>query len=208
MFVSKTEDVRLVCGMADIDPNKIYTYEDYLMFSHDFRCEIIDGVVYDMAPAPNFGHQLISGDIFYAIYKYLKSKGGDCKVLSAPLDVFLFADKDKKDKTIVQPDIAVICDKQKIEKRGIVGAPDIVVEILSPFTAKKDITLKFNKYQQAGVKEYWVVNPDSQVVQVFKLEDGKYFASSYVEDDKIISYVLSGIDISPKEFLTQDGGEN
>ncbi len=139
-----------------------YTIEDYYALPDEQRVELIDGVFYDMG-APYTTHQMISADIMTQIKNYIKSKNGNCIPFAAPCDVQL----DMDDKTMVQPDVMVICDRDKIVKQKIYGAPDFVVEILSESTKKKDMTIKMAKYANAGVKEYWIVDPDKQKIIVY-----------------------------------------
>ena len=165
-----------------------YTYEDYAGWDDGKRYELIDGVAYLMSPAPTSDHQDISRGIFGQLYTFLRGK--PCKVYSAPFDVRLSFDGD--DKTVVQPDISVVCDRSKIVKAGCNGAPDLVIEILSPSSGNRDRLLKFNKYLQAGVREYWIVDPESRVVEVHTLESGRYVISVYGEDDTVDVSVLEG----------------
>ncbi|WP_330364419.1 Uma2 family endonuclease [Butyrivibrio sp. XPD2002] len=139
-----------------------YTLDDYYALPDDQRVELIDGVFYDMS-APYTTHQFIALGIFSQIKNYINSKKGKCIPLAAPCDVQL----DKDDKTMVQPDVMIICDRDKIVKQKVYGAPDFVVEVLSDSTKKKDMTLKLSKYEKAGVKEYWIVDPDKQKIIVY-----------------------------------------
>ena len=139
-----------------------YTVEDYDALPEEGRYELIDGVLYEMS-APNYFHQAISSEISYTLREYVSKNSGKCKVLYAPLDVQLDCD----DKTMLQPDIIVVCEKEKFNKRGLFGAPDLVVEILSPSTRKKDMTIKLSKYANAGVCEYWIVDPDKRKIVVY-----------------------------------------
>jgi Uma2 family endonuclease len=148
-----------------------YTYADYEKFPDDFRCEIIDGKIYMMA-APTGEHQRIVGEMYRLIANFLVGK--PCVVYPAPYDVRLFAaedqeEDDKKDKTVVQPDIVVICGKEKRKKDGCHGAPDLAIEILSESTRVKDMIKKTAKYLEAGVREYWMVDPDTKMVMIYKL---------------------------------------
>ena len=127
-----------------------YTYLDYYSWDDGERWELIDGVAYAMSPAPAPKHQTISRELLVQIANFLKGK--PYEVFHAPFDVRLNADSD--DDTVMQPDIFVVCDKSKIDDKGCNGAPDMIIEILSPSTAKRDIVLKFNAYLQAGVREY------------------------------------------------------
>ena len=154
---------------------KRYTYADLLTWDEDVRCELIEGVPVMMSPPPLRIHQDISGEIFLQIGAYLKGK--ICKVYHAPFGVRLFeqdSDSPEDVDTLVEPDLAVICDPGKLDKYGCKGAPDLVIEILSPSNRTYDRLIKFDLYQRAGVNEYWIVDPDKQVVLVHKLEGGRY----------------------------------
>ncbi|MDR3201280.1 MAG: Uma2 family endonuclease, partial [Spirochaetales bacterium] len=148
-------------------PDGDYTYADFLEWPDDLRAEIIDGQVFMMAPPLDY-HQLISMELCYRIRSFLDGK--PCKVFSAPYSVRLFPRADKTDDTVVEPDIVVICDQSKRDKYGCNGAPDMIIEILSPSTSRHDQLVKYNKYLKAGVKEYWMVNPETKGVQVCILE--------------------------------------
>lgn len=165
-----------------------YTYADYLTWPDDQRWEIINGEAYGMSPAPGRRHQELSGELFVQFANYLKGK--PCKVFAAPFDVRL-AERtgltDEKVETVVQPDIMVICDKNKLDERGCNGAPDLIIEITSPSTGKNDLTIKFELYQRHGVKEYWIVLPAELAVLVFKLGEDQTYGKPerYATDDKI-----------------------
>ena len=150
-----------------------YTFADVLAWADEERAELIDGEVVLMAPAPTTAHQLISGELFGQLHSYLKGK--KCKVISAPFDVRLFeqdGDSPEDIDTVVDPDISIVCDPSKLDKHGCKGAPDMVMEILSPSTQRHDRLVKLGLYQRAGVREYWIVDPDSSTVQVFLQRDG------------------------------------
>ena len=150
-----------------------YTFADVLARNDGERAEIIDGEVFLMAPAPSRGHQEISGEVFRQLANYLEGKR--CKVYHAPFDVRLFekdGDALEDVDTVVEPDIVVVCDHSKLDDRGCKGAPDMVVEILSPSTQRHDRLVKLGLYQRAGVREYWIVSPDDQTVQVLTLSNG------------------------------------
>ena len=151
------------------NPNKKqgeYTLEDYYALPDEQRVELIDGVFYDMS-SPRIVHQDISYVIHSAIADYIKKNKGKCKAFFAPVDVQLDCD----DKTMVQPDVLVVCDRSKIKGFGIFGAPDFLVEILSKSTRKKDMTIKLYKYQQAGVREYWIVDPYKKCLIIYNFMD-------------------------------------
>ena len=156
-----------------------YTIEDYYALPDERRVELINGVFYDMA-APSVAHQAISTYISYHFFDYILKNNGKCRVFYAPLDVQL----NKDNKTMVQPDILVICSRDKDRKKVIWGAPDLVIEILSDSTRGKDLVLKLNKYCEAGVREYWTVDPLNREVIVFtfneEIESVRYDASSAV----------------------------
>ena len=158
---------------ADLDLTKTYTFADYYSWKFAERVELIKGKIFKMSPAPNTFHQQLVF-IYLEIGNFLRKK--PCKVFVAPFDVRL-PGKSKDDKeifTVLQPDICVVCDPSKIDKKGCVGAPDLVVEVLSPGNNAKEIKNKYEQYELAGVKEYWVVSPQNQTVLIHILTDGKY----------------------------------
>ncbi|MCP4156865.1 MAG: Uma2 family endonuclease [bacterium] len=155
---------------------QLFTYGDYLNWPGNERWELIDGRSFEMSAAPNRYHQEISMNLSVAIRRFLKDKGRPCKVYASPFDVRLAEpnQKDEETLTVVQPDISVICDGTKLDEKGCKGAPDFIIEILSPFTSKMDRMIKFQVYERAGVKEYWLVSPADRIVEGFHLgENGK-----------------------------------
>ena len=155
-----------------------YTYEDYCTWPYDERWELIDGVAYAKA-APSRWHQTVSKRIFRQLDEFLLGK--PCEVFYAPFAVRLNADTD--DDTVVEPDILVVCEESKLaDSKGVVGAPDFIVEILSPSTVQLDKVTKLRLYQRAGVREYWIVDPDSKTVMVYTLHgDIGYVIRAYDE---------------------------
>lgn len=143
-----------------------YNVSDYYAWPEDERIELIDGVIYDMS-APYLDHQDIVGEIAFALKSYIRQNKGKCRVYESPVDVQLDCD----DKTMVQPDVLVVCQRDRLTKRNIFGAPDMVVEVISKFTRKKDMSLKLHKYSNAGVREYWIVDPKNKMVLVYDLEN-------------------------------------
>ena len=141
-----------------------YTIEDYYALPDDRRVELIDGVIYDMS-APESVHQRLIGEIYFEIKAYINKKGGSCIPFLSPIDVRLDCD----DKTMVQPDLIIVCDESKIKKWGIMGAPEFVLEIISKSTRKKDCTKKLQKYVDAGVKEYWILDPKRKLLLTYDL---------------------------------------
>lgn len=140
-----------------------YTIEDYYNWPEDERIELIDGVIYYMA-TPLFIHQDIVVELGFILQSYIKKNKGKCKIYMVPVDVQL----DRDNRTIVQPDIQIVCDREKFTERAVFGAPDFVVEVLSPTTRKKDMTIKLNKYMNAGVREYWIIDPEKETIIVYE----------------------------------------
>ena len=172
--------------------DEMYTYDDYIHWDTDERYEIIDGIAYAMA-APTAIHQRIIGELFVKIREFLKDK--PCEVLFAPLDVRLFPQKDGFDTTVVQPDILVVCDNEKLsDNKACRGAPDLVIEILSESSKAMDRKLKFEAYQNAGVKEYWIVDTEAREVMVNILTNGRYISTVY--EDMFTSSLLPGLSIN------------
>ena len=165
-----------------------YTLEDYYALPDDVRAELIDGVIYIME-APSNIHQIISFKIGKLLDDYIESNNGDCTVLLAPADVQL----DRDNRTMVEPDVMVICDRDKILRKLTYGAPDLVMEITSPSSRGKDMTLKLEKYRKAGVREYWVIEPDKKRIMVYQLrEDMDIDLSIYGFEDEIPVGIFEG----------------
>lgn len=185
---------------------KYYTYEDILSWGEDVRAEIIYGDLYMMAP-PLRIHQEVSGELFGQIRDFLKDK--PCKVYSAPFGVRPFEkDGDTPDDvdTVVEPDITVVCDHSKLDKYGCKGAPDMVIEILSPSNAKHDRFVKLNLYQRAKVREYWIVDPQNNTVEVCLLDnDGRMSVTAvYSREDTAKATVLPGCEIDLSKVFPEE----
>ena len=177
-----------------------YSYADYLTWPEDERWEIIDGVPY-MQAAPTPIHQEILMEISKQFAVYLTGK--PCKVYPAPFCVRISKGDEKKNediKKVFEPDITIVCDKSKIDKEGCKGAPDLIVEILSPSSIKMDRVEKFNRYEKAGVKEYWIVEPEGKLVSVFVLQDNQRYGRQeiYTEDDKINVFIFPDLVVNLK----------
>ena len=175
-----------------------FSYKDYCKWTDDERWELIDGVEYDMSPAPSRIHQKLSGELFVRIYDVLKEK--QCDVYAAPFDVRLpdYAEaSDEEVFTVVQPDIVVVCDESKLDERGCLGAPDLVIEILSPYTAAKDMKVKRNLYEKHGVREYWLVHPTDKTLMIYSLRQDKQYAKAeiYAGQDIVESTVIENLKI-------------
>jgi Uma2 family endonuclease len=166
-----------------------YTFADCLTWGVDERIEIVDGEAVMMAP-PTTAHQLISGEMFRQLANYLEGK--KCRAIPAPFAVRLFekdGDSPEDVDTMVEPDISVVCDSSRLDKHGCKGAPDMVVEILSPSTQRHDRLVKLGLYQRARVREYWIVNPEDQTVQVMLLDDGGVLQLHEVYDRQSVAKV-------------------
>ena len=180
--------------------NKKHTYADYLTWPENERWEIINGVPY-LQSAPKWQHQSISSELHRQISNYLIDK--PCRVFAAPFDLCLAEHNEKDDdiSNIIQPDIVVVCDDTKLRKTGYFGVPILIIEISSPSTAKQDRVMKFNRYEMAGVKEYWIVEPDGKYINVFTLQENKRYGrpEAYTEEDTVQLSVFPDfrIDLKP-----------
>jgi len=188
--------------LADLDINKLYTYADYFKWQFEERVELIKGKIFKMSPAPNFNHQVLAGEIYGTFRDFLKKQ--PCRTFVAPFDVRL-PRKSKEDKeiyTVVQPDVCVVCDPSKYDKRGCIGAPDIVVEVLSPGNNEKDLKNKFDIYEESGVQEYWIVSPSDKTFLVNRLAEGRYITSRpMVAGDIVTTAILPGFSLDLKELF-------
>ena len=181
-----------------------YTYADLLRWSGPERYELIDGVPYLLA-SPSLPHQLILGALYRQISNHLEGK--PCTAILSPFDVRLFETGESSDAdvdTVVVPDLSVVCDRTKLDSRGCKGAPDFVLEVLSPSTQRQDRLVKLNLYQRAGVREYWIVDPASQTVQVFLLENGLFrITEVYTAQEQARVNVLDGCLVDLKQVFEQ-----
>ncbi|MDY3918965.1 MAG: Uma2 family endonuclease [Candidatus Limivivens sp.] len=168
---------------------KVYTIEDIYNLPEGQRAELIDGQIYYVAP-PSRVHQKISGKLYQIISNYIDSKKGQCEIYAAPFAVFLNDD----DANYLEPDISVICDKSKLNDKGCKGAPDWIIEIVSPGNPMHDYITKLYKYQAAGVREYWIVDPRTQSITVYFSESG-VFAQHYTFSDKINANIYDDLTI-------------
>ena len=169
--------------------------EDYYALPNDVRAELIDGKFYDMA-SPSRRHQEILSELHIAIGTYLKSKKGPCKVYPAPFAVKLFDDK----RNIVEPDISVICDPDKLTDKGCSGAPDWIIEIVSPSNAGHDYVRKLNLYMDAGVREYWIVDPDRRKMIVYWLDEEQFRTEAYTFEESVKVSIYDDFWIDFKEL--------
>ena len=190
-------------GLA-LRTEKHYTYADYLQWPDDTRYELIDGEAFRMAPTPLIEHQEIAGEVYCQLANQLD--GQPCRPYIAPVDVRLpRADEaDAAIDTVVQPDVLVVCDPHKIDRRGVRGAPDWVLEVLSPSTAAHDQIAKRRTYERAGVREYWLVHPGDRTLTVYVLENGQYGRPEIYElKDATPIGVLPGVSIAWDALVTR-----
>lgn len=187
----------MITDISQLDPNGTYTYADYLKWQFNESVELIKGRLYRMSPALKRAHQLAVSHLLVDISLYFGSKV--CEVYTAPFDVRLPVRNERKPDqlhTVVQPDICVICDLNKLDDDGCLGAPDWVIEIISPRTAKNDFNEKFNLYEESGVREYWIVQPKEKAVNVYVLENGAYELVDVYESGDIPSRIFPDLIVS------------
>ena len=170
---------KIITNINDLDLNGSYTYADYLLWQFSERLELIKGKIFKMSPAPSSSHQRISMKLTRELDRYFY--GLNCEIFAAPFDVRLINFKkstsDNQIITVVQPDLSVICDSSKIDEKGCLGAPNLIVEILSNGNSNTDLKIKFDLYEENGVQEYWIVNPSEKDVHIYTLSNGKYIGS-------------------------------
>ena len=175
--------------------NGRYTYADYLNWEGPERFQLINGEVFMMA-SPSVTHQAILMELSIQFGNWLRGK--PCRVFAAPLDVRLFPEEDNSDDTVLQPDLLVVCDRSKLGKGSVNGPPDLVLEIISPSTSSKEHFLKYRAYLDAKIREYWMIEPEKQIVQVHVHENGQNLSFSYKTEDTIPCKVLPGLSLDLK----------
>ncbi|MDR9374091.1 MAG: Uma2 family endonuclease [Schleiferiaceae bacterium] len=187
--------------VEELDFSAQYCAADYWRFRFEEMVEIIRGKIFKMAPAPSSNHQRVQNKLNYRLNQALEQ--GDCEIFPAPFDVYLrrsgetFAEA----QNIVQPDICVVCDAEKIKREGCLGAPDLVVEILSPGTRRKDLTVKKDLYEEFGVPELWVVSVPERLLLRFDLQGGSYRQSTFVEGQTVSSTRFQNLEIVLEEVF-------
>lgn len=198
----------MITSLDQLSMDGVYTYADYLNWRLEERVELIKGRIFKMSPAPSRRHQRTSIALSSIIFDFLREY--QCEVYSAPFDVRLIDSKKKKKKpnqeiySVVQPDICVICDPEKLDDRGCIGAPDWIIEILSPGNNKKEVDNKFRLYEENGVREYWVVYPSEQHVLVFDLQEDKYHLRKiYSDEDMAPVGIFPGFEINLNEVFME-----
>ncbi len=198
----------MITSLSELDLTKQYSYAEYLSWQFSERIELLKGYIQKMA-APNPFHQEVSMELSAYLKNYLDSRGKLCKLFAAPFDVRLYnytksAVADKDIYTVVQPDLCVICDKSKIDKRGCLGSPDFIIEILSESNLKTDLQDKYALYQENGVGEYWIVFPVEKMIQKFLLADNKYqIAGIYMENDIISPTLFPDLEINLQKVFEE-----
>lgn len=179
-----------ITDLSQLDLNGTYSYADYLKWQFEERVELLRGKIFPMSPAPSIKHQEIASNLHYSFRINFEHK--DCKVYFAPIDVRLYNHKKSRKVsqdiyTVVQPDLCVICDQSKLDKQGCNGAPELVVEILSPGNTRREMQDKFDLYQEAGVQEYWLVQPLEKVVLVYTLNEKEQYIGLRPAIENIVS---------------------
>jgi Uma2 family endonuclease len=189
-------------GNPEFAPKERFTYRQYRTWPDEERREIIDGLAWAMSPAPMRQHQGVAQYITEKFGAFLRGK--PCKVYPAPFDVLLPSGGETDDEvdTVVQPDLVVYCDRSKLTDRGARGAPDLIVEILSPSTQKRDLNEKFRLYERHGVREYWVIDPGNRSMQVWRIEAGGIYGEGELRDPlreygPLSSQILEGFSVDP-----------
>ena len=180
----------VITDINQLDVNGTYTYADYLLWRFKEQVELLRGKLFKMSPAPREIHQRVLNEINFELMSFFRNK--TCRVYPAPFDVRIPAKgakgmTDNQIYTIVQPDLCVVCDLEKIDGRGCVGAPDLVVEILSPSNSRKDLKDKYEIYQEAGVPEYWIVDADDKAIYRYVLEGDTYIGLPPVSEGDVFS---------------------
>jgi Uma2 family endonuclease len=178
----------IITDINSLDLSQSYTYADYLTWNFKERLEILKGKIFKMSPAPSRKHQEVSIKLFRKFDRYFETKS--CNIYYAPFDVrlknFKKSTSDQEISTVVQPDICVICDKEKLDDRGCLGAPDLIIEILSPGNSKKEMDIKFDLYEENGVKEYWIVEPYQKSILIYTLQKGTYIGLKPIAEEGLV----------------------
>lgn len=172
-----------------------YTYHDYREFPGELRCEIIDGQVYDMTPAPSIKHQQVVGKIYRLLGNHLGASAHPCLVFIAPTDVVLADDQ------VVQPDVLVVCDGNKVREAAIFGAPDVIFEVLSPGTEIKDRGRKMEIYEMFGVMEYYLVRLDLEFVEKYSLAAGAYGRPKIYKAEELLAIDSIGLELTVRDLF-------
>lgn len=197
----------VVHKLSDLDLTKTYSYADYILWRFQERVELIKGKIFEMSPAPSRKHQVVSSILNRYLDRYFEFQS--CGLYYAPFDVrlvnFKKSNDDKKVFSVVQPDLCVVCDPNKLDDRGCIGSPDLIIEILSPGNSKKEMGVKFNLYEENGVKEYWIVEPAENSIFVYTLQNGKYIGlKPCIEGEKITSPLFPELDFEIQKIFVDN----
>ena len=190
-----------ITNINQLDPiNGLYTYAEYLLWKFEERVELLKGKLFKMS-APSPAHQVVQSNLNIELGLYFRNQ--KCQIYPAPFDVRLPAKGETGDAihTVVQPDLCVVCDRTKIDSKGCIGAPDLVIEIISPGNSKKELKQKFKLYEEAGVREYWVIHPSEEYVIVNVLENNHYKTLSPIVDDEVHSVIFPTLKVHTKEIF-------
>ncbi len=197
-----------ITHLSQLDPDGTYSYADYLTWRLEESVELFKGKIMMMAPTPNRKHQTVSGNLSLSLGNYFKRK--NCQPFVAPFDVKLYDRRksllqDREVFSVVQPDLCLICDKEKLTEQGCDGAPDWIIEILSPGNSKKELSLKFQLYQECGVTEYWIVYPYEQSIHQFVLDqhDQYQLHAMHPGDDIATPYLFPDLQIDLVEVFAE-----
>ena len=195
---------KYITNINQLDLNGTYSYADYLLWRFKERVELFKGKIFEMSPAPNRKHQRVCLLLTRYLDRFFENQ--KCGLYFAPFDVrlinFTKSTADNTVFTVVQPDLCVICDQSKLDKRGCIGSPDLVVEILSPGNSKKELGIKFNLYEENGVLEYWIVNPLEESVLIYSLVNGKYIGTKpLIDNEKIASPLFPELDFEIEKIF-------
>ena len=193
-----------ITKLSQLDLTKKYSYADYLVWKIKERVELFKGIIAEMSPAPNPTHQRVLRELFTVFELFFSNH--KCELFFAPIDVRLLnknkSTNDNKIYTVVQPDLIVVCDEDKIDDRGCLGAPDLVVEILSPGNSNKEMNIKYELYEEAGVKEYWMIHPTERQLLIYVLENGIFIGKKpIVESENAISYLFPKLKFPLKKLF-------
>lgn len=195
----------MITDINQLDFDKTYSYADYLTWKFQERLEIFKGKLFKMSPTPSTSHQKVASNLHGILWGNFKNHS--CKLFSAPFDVRLL-DKKKSTNdsdviTVVQPDLCIICDENKLDQRGAFGAPDLIIEILSPGNSKKEMKYKFDLYEEAGVLEYWIVNPADKTILIYILKENQFIGiHPLIEEDHIKSPLFPQLDFILEEIFS------
>ena len=198
----KPEETKPIVNEPSASYSGKYSYADYLTWQLDEMVEIIKGRLFKMTSAPSRIHQKTAGKLHHWLYSFLEGK--TCEVYIAPFDVRLPTTSTNNEEvyTVVQPDVCVICDKNKLDEAGCIGAPDLIVEILSPGNNKKELQNKYEVYQESGVREYWIIHPNEQTLLIYSLKNGGFIPSRlFTSGDNVNSNVILGFNLDLEDFF-------